>query len=118
MSTSAVSPAAAASAVPPAAKRNSAPKPAPTQTPRAAAPANTAAAAAVSSAAAALKEATETSSQTVREASSGDHQAQRLLAKETAQAAERRGSTGRARVSAPQSQTGASKPGSIINEKA
>jgi hypothetical protein len=38
----------------------------------------------VSAAAAALKEVTETSAQTVKEASGGDHQAQKLLAKEAA----------------------------------
>jgi hypothetical protein len=57
------------------------------KTPSAPAPAQSSAAVAgavVSASAAALKEVTETSAQTVKEATGGDRQAQRLLAKEAA----------------------------------
>jgi hypothetical protein len=67
---------------------------------------SSAAAAEIAAASAALKEATETSAQTAKEAAGGDHQAQRLLAKETAQ----RG--------APAAPSRASARGSRINEKA
>lgn len=58
------------------AKSPSAPPPAPSSA--------SVASAAVSATAAALKEVTETNAQTVKEASGGDRQAQRLLAKEAA----------------------------------
>ena len=58
---------------------------APAKSPSVAAPTSASAASAVvSAAAAAIKEVTETSAQTAKEASGGDRQAQRLLAKEAA----------------------------------
>jgi hypothetical protein len=57
----------------------------------------------VSAATAALKEASETSTQTAKEAGKGDRQAQKLLARESAAAAAR---------------TGGSAKGARINEKA
>jgi hypothetical protein len=70
--------------------------------------------------AAAVAEATETSAQTTKEASGGDQQAQRLIAKQAAAVAAGGGgpvSNVAAKLQAP-TQAAASRPGSIINEKA
>jgi hypothetical protein len=53
----------------------------------------------VSATAAALKEVSETSAQTAKEAAGGDHQAQRLLIKEAAASAARTGGTKGSRIS-------------------
>jgi hypothetical protein len=82
------------------------PSPTPaTANPKSAAPTPAAAGTALNAVAAALKEATETSAQTAQEARSGDHQAQRLLAKVAASDAARTG-TSRGRT------------GSIVDTKA
>jgi hypothetical protein len=92
MSTSAIS---SAHVAPPVAAPKAANPTAPKAPNNAAAPANPSASvagAAISAAVAALKEATETSAQTAKEAAGGDRQAQRLLAKQAAVAAAPRGS--------------------------
>jgi hypothetical protein len=75
-----------------------------------------AATAAISAATAALVEAAETSTQTAKEASGGDRQAQILLAKDAAAAAARSGGPS-SKLQAP-TQAVASRPGSLINERA
>ena len=79
-----------------------------------------AAAATISAAAAALVEASETSAQTAKEAAGGDRQAQTLLAKEAAAAAARSGGPASNVAAKPQVSTlaAASRPGSLINERA
>jgi hypothetical protein len=73
----------------------------------------------VSAAATALKEATESSATTSKEAASGDRVAQRLLAKEAAAKADAAGNTPTAGASAStQSRTAVPPPGSIIDEQA
>ena len=103
MSTSAISPANTAAPIVPA-TRSTPPKQA-SASPSSAQPApqsaRASAAAVVSASAAALKEATETSAQTAKEAAGGDRVAQRLLAKESATVAAR-----------------STTPGSIINKRA
>jgi len=68
---------------------------------------------------AAVKEATETSSQTTKEAASGDQVAQKLLAKQAAAVAARGGGpAGNAPAKLQAPAQAASSPGSIINERA
>jgi hypothetical protein len=67
-----------------------------------------------------LKEATETSAQTAKEAASGDRAAQRILAKQAAAVAERSGTAVRngSPISKISAQPAGSSPGAIIDERA